>query len=106
MVLCSLCLYAVTDSYEADAAGIVFSCSVHSHRGHNSPASSNEEGGIGTRRVMTTSLMITFQLVFSHAHIPTPAMRAENTESVSAVRFALLYCCHLIPQNSYDEEEY
>ena len=46
MVLCSLCLCAVTESKEADAAGIVFSCSVHSHRGHNSRASSNEEGGI------------------------------------------------------------
>ena len=29
MVLCSLCLCAVTESNEADAAGIVFSCSVH-----------------------------------------------------------------------------
>ena len=29
MVLCSLCLCAVMESNEADAADIVFSCSVH-----------------------------------------------------------------------------
>ena len=90
---------------EADAAGIVFSCSVHSHRGHIVLHPAMKMGEL-TRRVMTTSLMITFKLVLSHAHIPTPAMRAVKTESVSAVRFALLYYRHLIPQNNYDEEEY
>ena len=60
MVLCSLCLCAVTESNEADAAGIVFSCSVHERS--YSPASSNEEGGIDSS-CDDYELMITFQLV-------------------------------------------
>ena len=54
-------------------------------RGHNSPASSNEEGGIDSS---CDDYELDDQLVLSHAHTSTPAMRAEKTESVSAVRFA------------------